>query len=148
MRPMLEGLYEPGSPIKFIALDPPPSDGFTTNLNVVVRDAAPGDTVEEFGSPVSLKELKRQAAELLRGPVESDLVDLPAGTAHKLSVKLELKGLSRVRRFPSIRSSMNSFPAGSTMPLSIRLILIASPSTRASSLNPLDLSRSASFLSL
>jgi PsbP len=93
MRPMLEGLYEPGSPIKFIALDPPPSDGFTTNLNVVVRDAAPGDTVEEFGSPVSLKELKRQAAELLRGPVESDLMDLPAGTAHKLSVQLEFKVL-------------------------------------------------------
>jgi hypothetical protein len=82
---VIEQLYKPGSPIKIIAIGPESGPLFRTNLNVVVRDAEPGATVSELNSPGQLREFERQAGSVLNGPVESDLVTLPAGNTHKLS---------------------------------------------------------------
>jgi hypothetical protein len=87
---LFKQLYQPGSPIKLMALDPEVKDGFATNLSVVVRDAAPGETTEDYTSAAQLEEFKRQAAAFLAGPIESITLDLPAGKAHKLAYRARL----------------------------------------------------------
>jgi hypothetical protein len=91
MARLIQQLYEPGSPIKIIAIGPASGPLFRTNLNVVVRDAEPGQTVAELNSPEQLEELERQAGSILNGPIESDLITLPAGNTHKLSFAATFK---------------------------------------------------------
>jgi hypothetical protein len=87
-----EEMFRPGSPIKLIAVAPDASDGFRTNLNVVVRDVSPGDTVDDLNRPAHIREFERQSAAFLEGPVDSGLVDLPAGKALRLSYHAEVEG--------------------------------------------------------
>jgi hypothetical protein len=93
MRPDIEAMFtDPSSPVEFIAIDPDVRGNFATNVSVVVRDALPGDTVEELTSPEHTEAFERQAKGLLRGPVENVLVSLPAGEAQKLSYGVAAKG--------------------------------------------------------
>jgi hypothetical protein len=85
--PVLEGVLQPGSPVKFFALDPAVERGFATNVNVVVQDV-PDD--------LELSDLAESSAAELRslGVVEglrTTEVSLPAGTAVKITFRLRAR---------------------------------------------------------
>jgi hypothetical protein len=85
--PVLEGVLQPGSPVKFFALDPAVEKGFATNVNVVVQDV-PDD--------LELPELAESSAAELRslGVVEglkTAEVSLPAGQAVKIRFRLRAR---------------------------------------------------------
>jgi hypothetical protein len=85
--PALQGILEPGSPMKFLALDPQVKQGFVTNVNVVVQHV-PDD--------MSLSDLARSsAAELSALGVVSSLrtsaVALPAGQAIRITYRMQLR---------------------------------------------------------
>jgi hypothetical protein len=85
--PVLEGVLQPGSPVKFFALDPAVEHGFATNVNVVVQDVA--DDLE-------LSDLARSSAAELRSlgvvhGVRTTEVALPAGPAVKITFRLQAR---------------------------------------------------------
>lgn len=85
--PMLEGILRPGSPMKFIALDPAAKQGFVTNVNVVVQDV-PRD--------MELADLARSSTAELQGlgvvrDLRTDAVSLPAGRALKITYRMQLR---------------------------------------------------------
>lgn len=85
--PVLEGVLQPGSPVKFFALDPAVERGFATNVNVVVQDV-PDD--------LELSDLAESSAAELRslGVVEglkTTEVSLPAGPAVKITFRLRAR---------------------------------------------------------
>ena len=85
--PMLEGVLQPDSPMKFVALAPSADQGFVTNVNVVVQDV-PDD--------MELQDLERSSAQELEAlgvvsGLETSTVSLPAGSAVKLSYRMQLR---------------------------------------------------------
>jgi hypothetical protein len=85
--PVLEGVLQPGSPVKFFALDPAVERGFATNVNVVVQDV-PDD--------LELSELAESSATELRSlgvvqELRTTEVSLPAGPAVKITFRLRAR---------------------------------------------------------
>jgi hypothetical protein len=99
--PLLEGVLQPGSPMKFVALDPVVRQGFATNVNVVVQDV-PDD--------LELQELARSSAADLRRlgvtNLETADVSLPAGAAVKLSFRLQAHYGSTTRSIATLQYAL------------------------------------------
>ena len=72
----VESMGKPSSTIKLLALDPVPSEGFTTNLNVGVTPL-PEEVTEEQFFRVNTEQVKQVTGE----SPEQEEVDLPAGHA-------------------------------------------------------------------
>lgn len=85
--PMLEGILRPGSPMKFVALDPAAKQRFVTNVNVVVQDA-PDDTELADLAEASAAELRSLG--VVRA-LRTSMVTLPAGEAVKITYRMELR---------------------------------------------------------
>jgi hypothetical protein len=75
--PVLDQIGAPDSPIKLIAVDPAPDEGFSANLNVVVIEEIPAGTTREEYFQASAAQLEGFG---LTG-VEEKRVELPAGEA-------------------------------------------------------------------
>ena len=75
--PLLDQIGEADSPIKLIAIDPAPDDGFAANLNVVVIPEIPEGTTREDYFDASAAQLEGFGAT----GVEQERVELPAGEA-------------------------------------------------------------------
>jgi hypothetical protein len=99
--PVLEGVLQPGSPMKFVALDPVVRHGFSTNVNVVVTDV-PDD--------LDLQELARASAAELESLGVAGLktaeVSLPAGPAVKLGFRLEARYGATARSIATLQYAL------------------------------------------
>lgn len=79
----IEAFAQPGSPVKFVALDPDVQDDFATNVNVYVEEVPAGVTRDEyFDASVD------NITEALGAP-DQERVTLPAGEALRLSYEQE-----------------------------------------------------------
>jgi hypothetical protein len=79
--PYLEGLADPRSPMKLIAVDPDVRGAFATNVNVIAQDVADDYSFEDF-----VRESEAEIQSLTRGTrdFKRDVVQLPAGPAQRL----------------------------------------------------------------
>lgn len=85
--PVLQGVLQPGSPVKFFALDPAVERGFATNVNVMVQDV---------GDDLALSELAQSSAAELKSlgvvqGLKTTEVSLPAGPAVKIMFRLQAR---------------------------------------------------------
>jgi hypothetical protein len=85
---LIEPLAQPGSPIKFVALDPNVREEFATNVNVYVEDVPEGVTRQEYfdASVDNLSEALRTES------IEQETVQLPAGEATRVTFEQEAAG--------------------------------------------------------
>jgi hypothetical protein len=100
--PALEGILNPSSPMKFIALDPASAPGFATNVNVVVQDV-PDDT--------ELADLAHSSAAELRSlgvvhDLRTSTVSLPAGPAVKITYRMLLRYGSASRSISTLQYAL------------------------------------------
>jgi hypothetical protein len=80
----VEPLAQPGSPVKFVAIDPDVQDDFATNANVYVEETPAGVTRDQyFDASVD------RISEAIGAP-EQERTSLPAGEALRLSYEQEL----------------------------------------------------------
>ena len=80
----VERFAQPGSPVKFVGLDPDVQDDFATNVNVYVEETPAGVTRDQyFDASVG------QITEALGAP-EQEPVTLPAGQALRLTYEQEI----------------------------------------------------------
>ena len=86
LAPFLTGLSQPGTPIRFIALDPQVRDGFATNVNVVVVPVSGNLTLSQFQKALT-SELRTVGARNLR----KSLVALGGTRAVRLSYRFQLR---------------------------------------------------------
>jgi hypothetical protein len=77
---LIEPLAQPGSPVKFVALDPNVREEFATNVNVFVEDLPAGVTRQEYLDGAST------------GSLEQETVQLPAGEARRVTFEGEVAG--------------------------------------------------------
>jgi hypothetical protein len=80
----IEAFAEPGSPVKFVALDPDVQDDFATNVNVYVEEVPAGVTRDQYFD-ASVENI----TEALGAP-EQERVTLPAGEALRLAYEQEI----------------------------------------------------------
>jgi hypothetical protein len=82
LAPYRDMLSDPRSPVKLIAADPNIRGNFATTMNVIVNDAPDGYSFDDFvrDSEPQIKSLAGMARD-----VKSDVVELPAGKAQRLS---------------------------------------------------------------
>ena len=80
----IEPIAQPGSPVKFVAIDPDVQDDFATNANVYVEEVPEGVTREQYFDATL-----QQVTEALGAP-EQEHVTLPAGEALRLSYEQEI----------------------------------------------------------
>ena len=80
----IEPIAQPGSPVKFVAIDPDVQDDFATNANVYVEEVPAGVTREQYFDATL-----QQVTEALGAP-EQEQVTLPAGEALRLSYEQEI----------------------------------------------------------
>ena len=80
----IEPIAQPGSPVKFVAIDPDVQDDFATNANVYVEEVPEGVTREQYFDATL-----QQVTEALGAP-EQEQVTLPAGEALRLSYEQEI----------------------------------------------------------
>jgi hypothetical protein len=85
--PVLDGVLQPGSPVKFFALDPSVEHGFATNVNVVVQDVPDDLELSELAES-SAAEL--ESLGVVQG-VKTTEVSLPAGQAVKITFRLQAR---------------------------------------------------------
>lgn len=85
LAPFLTGLSQPGSPIRFIALDPDVRGGFATNVNVVVVPLTQSLSLAQYRSALAA-ELRTVGAK----GVQSSLVKVGGGRAVRLSYRFRL----------------------------------------------------------
>jgi hypothetical protein len=85
--PTLQGVLEPGSPIKFLALDSEVKQKFVTNVNVVVQDVPDGMDLPDLERS-SIAELS--ALRVVHG-LKTRVTSLPAGQALKLTYLMQLR---------------------------------------------------------
>jgi hypothetical protein len=80
----VEPLAQPGSPVKFVAIDPDVQDDFATNANVYVEETPAGVTRDQyFDASVD------RISEAIGAP-QQERTSLPAGEALRLSYEQEL----------------------------------------------------------
>jgi hypothetical protein len=85
---LIEPLAQPGSPVKFVALDPNVREEFATNVNVYVEDVPEGVTRQEyFGASVD-----NLSEALGAESIEPETVQLPAGEARRVAYQQEAAG--------------------------------------------------------
>ena len=80
----IEPIAQPGSPVKFVAIDPDVKDDFATNANVYVEEVPAGVTREQYFDATL-----QHVTEALGAP-EQEQVTLPAGEALRLSYEQEI----------------------------------------------------------
>jgi hypothetical protein len=82
LAPYRDMLSDPRSPVKLIAADPNIRGNFATTMNVIVNDAPDGYSFDDFvrDSEPQIKSLAGMARD-----VKSEVVELPAGKAQRLS---------------------------------------------------------------
>ena len=80
----IEPIAQPGSPVKFVAIDPDIQDDFATNANVYVEEVPEGVTREQYFDAT----IEQITAAL--GAPEQEQVTLPAGEALRLSYEQEI----------------------------------------------------------
>ena len=80
----IEPIAQPGSPVKFVAIDPDVKDDFATNANVYVEEVPAGVTREQYFDATL-----QQVTDALGAP-EQEQVTLPAGEALRLSYEQEI----------------------------------------------------------
>jgi hypothetical protein len=85
---LIEPLAQPGSPVKFVALDPNVREEFATNVNVYVEDVPEGVTRQEYFD-VSVDNLSEAVG---AGSIEQGTVQLPAGEARRVAFEQEAAG--------------------------------------------------------
>jgi hypothetical protein len=85
--PVLEGVLQPESPVRFFALDPAVEEGFATNVNVVVQDVPDDLELSEFAES-SVAELRRLG--VVHGFKTAE-VSLPAGPAVEIRFRLRAR---------------------------------------------------------
>jgi hypothetical protein len=85
--PVIEGVTRPGSPVKFLALDPAVEHGFATNVNVVVQDV-PDDL--ELSELADLSAAELRSLGVVQG-LKTTAVSLPAGPAVKITFRLQAR---------------------------------------------------------
>jgi hypothetical protein len=88
----VEALARPSSPMKLVAVDPSPSNGFATNVNVLVSRVPSGASFEQW-----TKAETEQIAALNPRSLTKATVQLPAGKAYRLAyhARLMIRGSSR-----------------------------------------------------
>jgi hypothetical protein len=80
----IEPIAQPGSPVKFVAIDPDIQDDFATNANVYVEEVPEGVTREQYFDATL-----DQITQALGAP-DQDEVTLPAGPALTLAYEQEI----------------------------------------------------------
>lgn len=80
----VEPFAQPGSPVKFVALDPDVQGGFATNVNVYVEEVPDGVTRDQYFE-ASLQKLTDAF-----GAPEQERVSLPGGEAVRVSYEQEI----------------------------------------------------------
>jgi hypothetical protein len=80
----IEPFAQPGSPVKFVALDPDVQDDFATNANVYVEEVPGGVTRDQYFE-ASLQKLTDAF-----GAPEQERVTLPGGEAVRVSYEQEI----------------------------------------------------------
>jgi hypothetical protein len=85
---VIEPLAKPGSPVKFVAIDPDVREEFATNVNVYVEDVPEGVTRQEYlGASVD-----NLSEALGAESLEQETVQLPAGEARRVTFEGEVAG--------------------------------------------------------
>jgi hypothetical protein len=85
--PVLEGVLQPGSPVKFFALDPAVEQDFVTNVNVVVQNV-PDDLELSELAELSVAELRHLG--VVHG-LKTTEVSLPAGPAVEIRFRFRAR---------------------------------------------------------
>jgi hypothetical protein len=85
LAPFLVGLSQPGSPIRFIALDPEVRDSFATNVNVVVVPVSGNLSLSQYQNALA-SELRTVAAKSL----QKSLVTVGGVRAVRLNYRFQL----------------------------------------------------------
>jgi hypothetical protein len=80
----IEPIAQPGSPVKFVAVDPDIQDDFATNATVYVEEVPEGVTQDQYFDAT----LDQVTEEL--GAVDQERVTLPGGEALKLAYEQEI----------------------------------------------------------
>jgi len=93
LAPYAEALRGPNSVLKFVAVDPKVRNAFATNLNVIVEELPSDATLEQY-EQATLAQLR--AFPSVRGEIESERDELPAGPSVRLSYSLELTSGGRL----------------------------------------------------
>ena len=98
--PYLDALTDPRSPMKLIAIDPRVRGAFATNLNVIAQDVGDDYSFEDFVRE-SQGEIQSLAA---NSPgFKQDVVQLPAGSAQRLSFHAQFRQNGQVRNVATLQ---------------------------------------------
>jgi hypothetical protein len=98
--PYFDGLADPRSPMKLIAVDPRVRGAFATNLNVIAQDVADDFSFDDFvrESEAEIQSLSRNEPEFKR-----DVVQLPAASAQRLRFHGQFRQNGQVRSVATLQ---------------------------------------------
>lgn len=83
----LDALDDPRSPVKLVAGDATPSEGFTVTANVLAQTVPPGYSLADLMRE-SENEIRNMPADV--GDLQRDIVNLPAGQAQRIRYRARL----------------------------------------------------------
>ena len=86
VKPFVDAVRRPSSPLKFVAVDPDAEEGFATNVNVVVEPLPEEVSVDEYRDAM-LRQLA--ATGIPARSVEREEVELPAGRATRFAYETD-----------------------------------------------------------